>query len=261
MSDMNKIDVPVCLKVGQEKWIKSLKAGTACFNRAGFFIEKAAQTGNNEQGDLYEGVFARLRKDNPLLAQTIKCFETDIELIDDGDYTILRRKSTRSIPIFCAYGVRKDELKIIDTSVRFDEEAGQYKGRIRYDFPEKLYHGFLDVSEEDAIWNFLCSAGHLFDSLETSLQEKGYTYSKCVAKYDIDLSKEFYIKPDADGPYSELTHKRIDLAYQHEVRLYLPENPTPDKILISYKPLSPNSAGIAPGENYIEIVATLALEE
>ena len=101
---MEKIDIPVCLKVGQERWIRSLSEGTACFNRAGFFIEKAAQTGNNEQGDLYEGVFARLRQDNPLLLQTIERFKDDIELIYDGEYTILRRSSARNIPIFCMYG-------------------------------------------------------------------------------------------------------------------------------------------------------------
>ena len=258
---MEKIDIPVCLKVGQERWIRSLSEGTACFNRAGFFIEKAAQTGNNEQGDLYEGVFARLRQDNPLLLQTIERFKDDIELIYDGEYTILRRSSARNIPIFCMYGIRKDELNVVKESVYFDKISRQYKGKVHYDFPEKLYRGFLDFPEKTVTWNFLCSAGHLFDSIEAALRKNRYTYSKCVVKYDIDISKEFYIEPDAEGPYSELTHKRIDLAYQHEVRFFLPENPTSNKILVTYEPISLHSGGITPGECYAEMDVTLSKEE
>lgn len=258
---MGKIDIPVCLKVGQEKWIKALKDGTACFNHVGFFIDKAIQTGNNEEGDFYEGVLARLKKSNPLLVQTIERFGEDIELNDDGEYVILRRKSVRNIPAFCIYGVRGDELTVIEESIYFDEASGQHKGKVRYDFPSKLYHGFLDTPEGDAVWSFLCSTGHFFEGIETALQQQGYTCSKCVEKYDIDLSKEFYIDPEADGPYSELTHKRIDLEYQHEVRLFLPENPTDDKILIPYKPLSSHSAGIASSEGYIEMTVTLGEKE
>jgi len=51
------------------------------------------------------------------------------------------------------------------------------------------------------------------------------------------------------------------LEYQHEVCLFLPENPTDDKIFISYIPISPHSAEIAPGENYIEVTAVLDEQE
>lgn len=55
-----KYDIELCMKVSEKQWIESLQNGTACFNPVDVFIKKAERNGNNEQGDRYEGVFARL---------------------------------------------------------------------------------------------------------------------------------------------------------------------------------------------------------
>lgn len=55
-------DIVLCMKINEKQWIEAIRDGSLCFNRVGYFIEQAEKTGNNEQGDKYEGVFARVKK-------------------------------------------------------------------------------------------------------------------------------------------------------------------------------------------------------
>ena len=55
-------DIVLCMKINEKQWVEAIRDGSLCFNRAGYFIEQAEEKGNNEQGDKYEGVFARIKK-------------------------------------------------------------------------------------------------------------------------------------------------------------------------------------------------------
>ena len=76
---------------------------------------------------------------------------------------------------------------------------------------------------------------------------------------NIDLSKEFYFEPDSK--YSELTHKRKELEYQHEIRYLLLNFPRNDKYLLRYEPLSERSSGIASGAVRLEMECVYTLLE
>ena len=239
-------NIELCMKVSEKRWIESLRNGKACFNPVETFITKAETGGKNEQGDKYEGIFARIKANDGRLVNLRKCYEDDLEEIDDDGYVLLRRKSSRKVPIFCAYGIRRDELKIRENSIH--EEAGEYKCTVDYDFPDKIYNGFLDCED---VWGFYASSGLFCTELEEALDKTHLSYAKAVISYDIDLTKEFYFEPDSD--YSELNHKRKDLEYQHEIRYRLLGFPRNEKYLLDYVPLSEHSCGIAPGALRLEM--------
>ena len=247
-------DIEICLKVSQERWIRSLKSGTACFNPIDCFIKKAEIDGNNEQGDKYEGIFGRIKKTDARLHELRERLGADLEIIDDGDYVLLRRYSTRNIPIFCTYGVLREEITINPDSVH--REGGKMIGTARYDFPDKIYDGFLD---DDDVWGFYCSAGHLHTEIEKALTHNKIRFEKAKISYDIDLSKEFLLT--IDDSYPEVTHKRMDLSYQHEIRYYLLDFPQAKEYLLTYKPLSDSCCGIAPKALYMELNCVCHLME
>lgn len=101
------------MKISQKKWIEKLRNGSACFNTVNFYIEKGLSGGNDEQGDKYEGVFARLLKHDSKVEEMEKLLKDDLEVILDGEYVLLRRKSARTIPVFCIYGLYIEDAKIL----------------------------------------------------------------------------------------------------------------------------------------------------
>ena len=176
---------------------------------------------------------------------------SDLEIIPDNDYVILRRHSCKDIPVFCMYGIVKDDLQVDEGTI--EVVNGVYKGKAKYYLPHKMYKGFLDNSYGSSFtpWGYYSSAGHFLDELKCSLNKDKILYNSNLVSYDIDLSKEFFVEPTQD--YSELFHKRKELNYQHEIRFILPNKPTRDKWIIHIDPLELNSADIAVGELYMEI--------
>lgn len=241
-----KYDIELCMKVSEKQWIESLRNGTACFNPVDIFIKKAEIENNNEQGDKYEGVFARLKSEDERIDELKTRFGEDLEIIQDNDHVLLRRISSRKIPIFCMYGVRKDELELKENSVH--EEDGKYIGTVVYNFPSKIYDAFLGSSD---VWGFYASSGHFFAALENALAVNNLSYGKAVINYDIELTKEFYFEPTDE--YSELSHKRKELDYQHEIRYILPLFPRDEKYLLKYEPLEKESCGTVPGAVQLEM--------
>ncbi len=239
-------NIELCMKVSEKRWIESLRKGKVCFNPVDKFIKQAEIDGNNEQGDKYEGIFARIKANDVRLTNLRNRFGDDLEEIAEDEYILLRRKSSRKVPIFCVYGIRKDELKIRENSVK--DEAGEYKCTVDYNFPDKIYNGFLGCAD---VWGFYASSGHFCAAIEEALGKSHLSYTKSVISYDIDPNNEFYFEPDSD--YSELNHKRKDLEYQHEIRYRLLDFPRDDKYLLDYVPLSDHSCGIAPGALRLEM--------
>lgn len=247
---MNK-EIVLCLKINEEKWIRKIYEGSVCFNHVGVFIEKAEKNGNNEQGNRFEGVFARLPKSDARVKNFYSLLGDDLEIIDDVTHVILRRKSSRAIPVFCMYGVKIDEILTNDEPQKGSD--GVFYVTLQYHVPEKMYKGFLDnaVMEHNPVWGFYASSGHFCNALEKSLNIEGLVFAKQLVAYDLDLTEDFIL--DINESYSELFHKRKELSYQHEIRYILPCNPTDSYYIFKYDTLSKHSAGIAPGEVRFEM--------
>ena len=250
---MDTDSLALCLKISQPKWIKKLSEGSAWFGKIDGYIKKAIETNNDDQGDRYEGVFARLHKKSLDIDKYKVSLGDDLEIIEDVDYCFLRRKSSRVQKAFCMYGIRLSDLTIIDV---YNPDSKVPKGKFRCNIDAKMYNGFLqDGGKAVDVAGFYCSAGHLHEALEKALSAKGYRWKRDMIQYDIDLNKEFVIEP-TDG-YPELWHKRKDLSYQHESRIIIYDNNEIDGIELEYDQLKKNSGNWAMGELYLEGEATL----
>lgn len=245
-------DLIFCLKISQQKWVEKLSNGEAWFGAINEYIKKAENNNNNEQGDKYEGVFARCKKNSILVKESQLRFGEDLEIIDDGEYCFLRRKSSRLMLAFCMYGIKKDELELFG---EVDDSNEIKTCQFKYLIESKMYNNFLqDGTPPSKIAGYYCSAGHLIDSISKSLNDKSYIWNLKMITYDIDLNKEFYIAPQDN--YSELWHKRKDLAYQHEFRFLIYNNvPNQKGVIVNYPTLSKSSGNLALGQLYIQGVA------
>ena len=234
------------MKISQKKWIEKLRNGSACFNTVNFYIEKGLSGGNDEQGDKYEGVFARLLKHDSKVEEMEKLLKDDLEVILDGEYVLLRRKSARTIPVFCIYGLYIEDAKILSI-----KETSKGKSELKLEIiPQpKMFKDFLDkpISDEsEAPWHMSFSVGHMQDAIESSLDEKSIKHTVAKVKYDLFSSDTFFVYP---GPeYPELFHKAKRFSYQKELRWILPELHRDDKLILDYPPLGEHSAGIGDSE-------------
>lgn len=239
-------NIEFIMKISAEKWIRILRDGSAYFNLVDYYITKAHETGNNQQGDKYEGVFAHIKKSDLRLNYIKKKLGDDLEMIDDGDFVFLRRYSARKKHVFCMYGVLRSDI-ILDQSSVFCEN-GEWIGKGRYNFPEEIYTNFLDDND---VWGFYSSAGHFCDEIEKSLKEKKLEFRKAKIIYDIDINSEFML--DLNDTYSELNHKRKDLDYQHEIRYVVLNNSEEQAFSLSYVAPDNNSCGISSCQLYMEM--------
>lgn len=243
----------LCLKISQSKWIELLKNGSAWFGKIDGYIKKAIESNNDDQGDRYEGIFAHVRKDAIEVDKYRAALGDDLEIVDDGDFYFLRRKSSRMQKAFCLYGIKKSELTVIEV---YNPEAESPVGKFRYNISPRMYNGFLqDGGTAADVAGYYCSAGHINCALEEALRLKGHRWKRAMIQYDIDLNSEFIIEP-TDG-YPELWHKRKELSYQHESRIIIYDDADIDGIALPYTPLKENSGNWAMGELYIKGTATL----
>lgn len=239
----------ICMKISQEIWIKKLLNGSVWFGFINNYIKQAEETGNNEQGDKYEGIFAHVKKDSKTIRKYQERFGADLEIINDSEYCFLRRKSCKKVAAFCMYGVKNSDLEITDI---YYDDTGKMKGHFRCDIDQKMYNSFLrDGTLPESVAGYYCSAGHLIGAIEKALNVNHYNWKRKMVTYDIDIEKEFIIEPTSE--YPELWHKRKDLSYQHEVRFAILDSIKEEKgIEITIDPIKKNSGNFALGELYFE---------
>jgi hypothetical protein len=233
------------LKIGEKQWVKALRGGSACFNPVQLYITKG-ENGNNEQGDKFEGVFARLKNTNPIIEQMRCRLREDLETIQDGEYTLLRRKSCKSVLIFCMYGLYKEDAKELEA---IHLENGKYQYKLEFTPSSKMYDEFLNknLSQEESkdTWTMFCSLGDLQKNIQYELDEMRLQYRAEKIQYDIFDGDEFFIEPTDD--YPELGHKAKKFSYQKEVRWTLYNLHQFDAKIVKYKPLDAESVGVHEG--------------
>lgn len=238
------------LKVGQNKWIQKLYDGEVSFSCAKSFIYQAKYDGNDEQGDADEAIFARIKKDDPRIAEMQNLLGKDLEIIDDNSYVKLRRRSACFIPIFCIY------------TILYSDFVSQVKKKgdnfVRIDVSEKIYTGFLGntdcknvFSNDSRVMGAFFQPTPFFDHLETAFESEGYSFRRNAINYTVEANDEFFIHPTDD--YEELFYKRPKYEYQHEARIILPYQKAGlcNRINIQMKPLDNKDRHLMPDQFYL----------
>lgn len=205
-------------KVGQNKWIQRLYSGEVSFSCAKAYIFQAKYGGNDEQGDYDEAVFARLKKGDTRIDEMRILLGKDLEIIDDGLYVKLRRKSSCFIPIFCCY------------TFLYSDFASQVKKKgdnfVKFSIPEKIYDSFLSGASSKNVLSNDCrtmgvffQAQSFFDELEAALNTAGHSFYRTAVNYELEANEEFFIEPT--DLREELFYKRPQYQYQQEERIIL----------------------------------------
>lgn len=243
----SKVKAMLYVKIAESKWAKKLRNGCAWFGTIDGYIKKAETEHNDEQGDRYEGVFARQRKDSPVIKDCLDRYGSDLEIIDDGDYVLLRRKSSRRMCAFCVYAIHEDSNLKVDSSEPYKD--GLIRAHLYHKVSKEMYEKFLHgkrTENADATGVYM-SSGHFDEEIQKCMERKHRKFWRGVVAYDIDPTREFCLSLDdiVNEEYGELFHKRKDLNYQSEYRTVIWNN-DPDKkgIAVHYKPLRKRSCAI-----------------
>ncbi|MEI2437861.1 hypothetical protein [Priestia megaterium] len=216
-------DSLVLFKFSEHRWINSIQEGNISFACPGRYIEIAKKTGNNEQGDIDEGVFARLKKGDPRISECTEKLKDDLEIIDENNgYVKLRRKSSYFIPTFCFYSYRGMDL----LSDREEEYGEQY---VSHFFDNKMFDGFSNYKFRNVLSNNFYPASLFIKSkpfiiqLKQELSRLGIRSETRHINYTEFENDEFFITPDEKR--SELFYKFPKYKYQKEARVCLHDNP------------------------------------
>ena len=208
------------LKFGEQRWMDKIVQGELSFSCTGAFIHQAKTSGNDIQGDLYEGIFARLKNNDSRIMEASQRFGRDLEIINIHDYTLLRRKSSRFKPVFCFYGYSAGDA--------LSEGSIEHLGfnTIRHDFDLRMYSGFTDslktknvISDSHRFTQLTMQPKPVIDRIKITMAINGLGYTMKKVDYDLFKRDTFYIEPT--DSYNELFYKFPDYKYQHEARICL----------------------------------------
>jgi len=238
MGDVTKIFF--LYKISEERYLEALATGEVYFSCCGRFMNIAKSGCGKGQGDRYECVFAKYLKKNSRkpIQKYKKMFGKDLLVETEGDYVLLRRKSSLYVPTACFYSI--DNNTAIqnlngDDKVRIEEiiNANQDKEELTIsDFPlslsEKYFEEFnLSNDKINAIMiqpnDFLCKL------TEKNVKYRKVAYIDMDKEYDIfgdELFKKYY---GSSLSLNEALEKRIEMFfkdksnYEHqcEIRLVL----------------------------------------
>ena len=214
-------DALLLFRFSEQRWIDKTIAGCLSFSCAGYFIHQAKITGNTIQGDQYEAVFAHIPKDDIRVSQMGKDLGRDLEIIPDGDFVYLRRRSAKFRPIYCLYAyTAKDALKD-------GKPCDVGKLEILHYFDERMYSGFADAFQAQCVvatdrryTQLVLQPKPFLDRIRISLAKNSLNDNKKrMVDYEMRKQKIFFIEPTEQ--YDELLYKSPEYEYQHEARICL----------------------------------------
>lgn len=213
-------DAVLLFKFGEQRWMNRLAAGEISFSCPGKFVYQAKRTGNDVQGDLYDGIFARLEKGDPRIQKMKNELGRDLEQIIDGDYVILRRKSAKLKPIFCMYSYTAADI-LSDGSVN---SSGLHN--VRHDFDERMYSGFSDslaiknvISDSCRFTQLTFQPRPFVEQFKKAMSLNGIKYVMKPVNYELFAQDTFFVEPTER--YDELFYKFPQYKYQLEARICL----------------------------------------
>ncbi|WP_066255577.1 hypothetical protein [Neobacillus drentensis] len=245
----------ILFKFGALKWMDKIRQGSISFSCPGKYIQIAKKTGNDEQGDVNEGVFARLRKGDKKIKEMQAKLKDDLEIIDDGEYVMLRRWSSYYIPTFCFYSFR-----IVDMLDNDITETGFQT--IHHYFDDRMYSGFgtrsvRNVLSKDNVPAYLILQVKPFiENLMKNLALSVIGAEIRHINYTEYQKEEFFIYPTERR--DELFYKFPKYAYQKEARVCLvrkPLNNIQERLNIYIDPMDEKDAFITKDEFHFGVTA------
>ncbi len=209
----------VLFRFSKHKWANTIINGKLSFSCAGKFVDEAIKDKNDVQGDKYEGIFARIYKNDVRLQLMRDQLGDDLEEIEDEEYVLLRRKSAMLKPIFCIYGYKAGDA-LSDSG---DNHLGET--HIVHQFDPKMYQGFsgdwkdTSIPDEDRFTMLILNPEPFLKRVNNALKKEKLSYRIGIVDYNLRGEETFFIQPTDN--YDELFYKRPEYWYQYEDRIVI----------------------------------------
>lgn len=210
-------DAVLVFRFGKQKWIDLETRGKLSLPCPGKFIYQAIQTGNLQQGDPREAVFARLKKSDAKIEEMQHLLGKDLEILEDGAFCLLRRRSAKMKPIYCVYAYTAEDI--------LNDGQPKESGNLiaRHDFDPLMYESFASstgvrnvVTEAERFSQLTIRAKPFIDRITIALVLSGHRFQSKLVDYDRFKAETFFVPPTDD--YDELFFKFPEYSYQHECR-------------------------------------------
>lgn len=205
-------------KFGEYRWLNKLKEGEVSFGCPGRYIDIAKKGNNDEQGDIDEGIFARLKKGDKKIEEMANSLKEDLEIMDDGTHVKLRRKSSYRVPVFCFYTLTARDMltKVHDVGLQ----------NVIHNFDPRIFSSFapsemaMNVLQRDFLFStlYIKPKPFLYFFAEAMIH-KNIKYSMNSINYTEFEKDEFFINPTSKR--EELFYKSPRYKYQSELRICL----------------------------------------
>lgn len=202
-------------KIIDAKYIAStMSSGSIYLGCADYYAHQEIKTGNKGQGDVNEGLYARVRKNNSsYINEQERLHGVDLLKIENNEFWELKLRSVINMPVFCFF-----TINAFDPGVRyFYERSGSLRVRYRtYQFavPQKVWQDF--GSDNFSIMKFL-NHTDLSSRIDLSLKAEGCKDTvKNRMKYVNRENTEWFC--DEDHP-AELFYKDVSFIHQKEGRI------------------------------------------
>jgi hypothetical protein len=207
-------------KIIDAKYIAStMSSGSIYLGCADYYAYQEIKTGNKGQGDVNEGLYARVRKNNSsYINEQERLHGSNLLKIANDGFWDLKLHSVINMPVFCFY-----TINAFDPGVRYFYEPSQSL-RVRYRtyqfmVPQKVWQDF--GSDNFSIIKFL-NHTDLSSRIDLSLQAEGCQNTiKNRMKYVNRENKEWFC--DEDHP-AELFYKDASFSHQNEGRIIITDS-------------------------------------
>lgn len=211
----------VLFRFSEQRWIDAIIKGELSFSCAKAFVKQAIDTNNEIQGDKYEGTFARLYPDDRRISEMKELLRNDLEMIFEGDFVLLRRRSAMFKPIFCFYA-----YKAIDALDNIADDAVIGENIIRHNFDSRMFSGFANgnwncnvVADDRRFTILTLQPNYFINRIKFWTKYNNISYVMKPVDYEQQATETFFIEPTEQ--YEELFCKRPRYAYQYECRICL----------------------------------------
>jgi hypothetical protein len=207
-------------KIIDANFIASTRSsGNIYLGCADYYAYQEIKTGNKGQGDINEGIYARVRKSNTsYINEQEKRYGADLVKIENDGFWDLKLYSVINMPVFCFYTINASDPGVS----YFDESTESLKVKYRtYQFtvPQKVW---LDFSSHNfSIIKFL-NHTELSSRIDLSLRAKGCRNTiKNRVRYVNKENKEWFCEEDHPA---ELFYKDLSFSHQQEGRIIITDN-------------------------------------
>ncbi len=230
-----------CLyKIIEKRYIEDFVSGNFYFSCCGEWISKAKSSGGKGQGDQHEAIFAKyLRKNSRKpIKYYKKIFGKDLIVESEGEYVLLKRKSSLYIPAICFYNIDNQSIKqylpdeeiekIVSSIKNYENKDHVIVERLPIVLSQQYYDEFnIESDEIDAVliqprkvMNKLYEAGaicHKVTYINTDTEYDIFANKMYKKDYEIDMEKALY-------QHIEIFYKdKQNYEHQCEFRVALPQ--------------------------------------